>query len=167
MRRNIVEAIIGAIILIIAGFFFLTAYSTNQKNISNGYILYAQFERIDGLNVGSDIKMSGVKVGIVSKLEINPKTYQAKVALTLQSYIHLPQDSSAEISSESLLGGKYIALVPGGSEAFLKPDEEIVYTQSSVSFESLISKFLFSQSSDSKPNEVKNEAKPASNNIRQ
>lgn len=160
MRRNIIEALVGAIVLVIAGFFFLTAYSSNQKNVRDGYTLYAQFDRIDGLNVGSDIKMSGVKVGVISKLGINPKTYQAKVELTLQSQIHLPKDSSAEISSESLLGGKYIAIVPGGSELFLKPNEEIVYTQSSVSFESLISKFLFSQSSDSKPNEPKNEAKP-------
>jgi phospholipid/cholesterol/gamma-HCH transport system substrate-binding protein len=166
MKHNLVEAIIGAIVLIIAGFFFLTAYSTKQKNIADGYVLYAQFERVDGLNVGSDVKMSGVKVGIVSKLEINPKTYQARVALTLQPNIHLPQDSSAEITSESLLGGKYVALVPGGSEAFLKPNGEIIYTQSSVSFESLISKFLFSQSSDSKPTESKNETKMAGNPAR-
>lgn len=159
MRHNLVEAIIGAIVLMIAGFFFLTAYSSNQKSISDGYILYAQFERIDGLNVGSDVKMSGVKVGIVSKLEINPKTYQAKVALTLQSSIRLPQDSSAEITSESLLGGKYVALIPGGSETFLQSNGEIVYTQSAVSFESLISKFLFSQSNDTKPNDLKNEPK--------
>ena len=159
MRHNLLEAIIGAVVLMIAGFFFVTAYSTNQKSIVDGYSLYAQFERVDGLNVGSDVKMSGVKVGAVSKLEINPKTYQARVTITLQPAIRLPQDSSAEITSESLLGGKYVALVPGGSEAFLKSNEEIVYTQSSVSFESLISKFLFSQSSESKPNDSKHEPK--------
>jgi len=86
----------------------------------------------------------------VQHLEIDSKTYQAKVTLNLRRQIQLPKDSSAEIASESLLGGKYIALVPGGSEQFLKSGEEITHTQSAISFEALISKFLFSQSSDSK-----------------
>ena len=150
MRHNFVEALIGAVVLAVAGFFFIYVYSASQKGGSDGYVMYAQFERIDGVNVGSDVKMSGVKVGTVQHLEIDSKTYQAKVTLNLRRQIQLPKDSSAEIASESLLGGKYIALVPGGSEQFLKSGEEITHTQSAISFEALISKFLFSQSSDSK-----------------
>ena len=156
MRHNFVEALIGAIVLAVAAFFFISVYSSSQKSVSDGYIIHAEFDRIDGINVGSDVKMSGVKIGAVQHLEINPKTYQAKVTLHLKRQIQLPHDSSAEIASESLLGGKYIALIPGGSEQFLKSGQEITHTQSSISFEALISKFLFSQSNDNK-----HDAKPA------
>lgn len=160
MRHNLIEAIVGAIVLAVAGFFFLSAYSSSQKNMPDGYTVYALFERIDGLTIGSDIKMSGVKIGIIHNVEINPKTYQAKVTMMLRRDIQIPEDSSAEVASESLLGGKYIALIPGGSEQFLKPNGEIIYTQSSISFEGLISKFLFSQSHDPK-SDSKLETKPA------
>ena len=155
MRHNFIEAFIGAVVLSVAALFFVSVYSTSQKNISDGYFLDAQFERIDGINVGSDIKMSGVKIGAVHHIEIDRKTYQAKVTLRLKNQIQLPKDSSAEIASESLLGGKYVALVPGGSDNFLKPGETITYTQSSISFEALISKFLFSQSTDSNKHDTK------------
>ena len=128
----------------------MSAYSSSQKSVPDGYVVYAQFERIDGLTVGSDIKMSGVKIGTIQHVEIDPKTYQAKVTMILKREIELPEDSSAEVASESLLGGKYIALMPGGSDQYLKPGGQIVHTQSSISFESLISKFLFSQSNESK-----------------
>ncbi|RZI46416.1 outer membrane lipid asymmetry maintenance protein MlaD [Candidatus Finniella inopinata] len=150
MRHNFVEAFIGAVVLAAAGFFFVFVYSASQKNIADGYMVYARFERIDGINVGSDVKMSGVKIGVVHHLEIDPKTYQARITLNLSQHLQLPKDSSAEIASESLLGGKYVALVPGGSEQFLTSGEEITHTQSSISFEGLISKFLFSQSGDNK-----------------
>ncbi len=149
MRNNLLEAIIGAVVLIVAGLFLFYAYSSGQKSIQ-GYTILAKFDRIDGLNSGADIKVSGVKVGIVQKLDIDPNTYQATVAMTIRSNIKIPTDSSAEISSESLLGGKYIAIVPGGSEQFLVPNGLINHTQSSISFEGLISKFLFSKSEEPK-----------------
>lgn len=149
MRNNLLEAIIGAAVLVVAGFFLFYAYSSGQKSIP-GYILLAKFDRIDGLNAGADIKISGVKVGIVQKLEIDSDTYQATVAMTIGNNIKIPDDSSAEIASESLLGGKYIAIIPGGSEQFLKPNGLINRTQSSISFEGLISKFLFSKSEEPK-----------------
>ena len=103
-----------------AGFFFIYAYSANQKGSADGYTLFANFERIDGLTAGSDVKMSGVKIGTVINLEINPQTYQAKVILSLKHDIQLPQDSSAEITSESLLGGKYISIIAGEVTNFSK-----------------------------------------------
>jgi len=154
MRNNLLEAIIGAAVLVVAGFFLVYAYSAGQKSIP-GYILQAKFDRIDGLNSGADIKISGVKIGIVQKLEIDPDTYQATVFMTIRNNIKVPEDSSAEIASESLLGGKYIAIIPGGSDQDLKPNGQIIRTQSSVSFEGLISKFLFSKSEEPKKEEKK------------
>lgn len=150
MRNNLLEAIIGAAVLIVASFFLYFAYSSSHSKLPNGYVLYANFERIDGLNVGSDVKISGVKVGTIKSMEIDPTTYQAKVAIQVREDIKVPNDSSAEVASESLLGGKYIAVVPGGSDQFLAPAGVITQTQSSVSFEALISKFLFSKNDQDK-----------------
>ncbi len=144
MRANVVEAITGAIVLAVAGGFFYYAYSNSGTKVMDGYHLNANFDRIDGLVEGNDVKLSGVKVGDVSKISIDPKTYLAKVTMTLENNVLLPDDSSAQIVSESLMGGKYIALVPGGSEDLLKDGDQIQYTQSSVNLEGLIGKYIFS-----------------------
>lgn len=144
MRANIVEAITGAVVLAVAGGFFYYAYTNSGTKVRDGYHLTANFDRIDGLVEGSDIKLSGVKVGDVSKISIDPKTYLAQVTLSLEKNVQLPEDTSAQIVSESLMGGKYIALVPGGSDDLLKAGEQIIHTQSSVNLEGLIGKYIFS-----------------------
>ncbi len=144
MRANIVEAIMGAVVLAVAGGFFYYAYSNSGTKVMNGYHLVAHFDRIDGLVDGSDVKLSGVKVGDVSKISIDPKTYLAQVTMSLQKDVQLPEDTSAQIVSESLMGGKYIALVPGGSDDLLKDGGQITHTQSSVNLEGLIGKYIFS-----------------------
>ncbi|MCX7337846.1 MAG: outer membrane lipid asymmetry maintenance protein MlaD [Alphaproteobacteria bacterium] len=155
MRNNLVESVMGAIVLLIAGSFLYFVYSS-QGVSSTGYIVTARFDRIDGLNIGSDVKISGVKVGTVHDMEIDPQTYQAKVGLQIKRGLNLPGDSSAEIVSESLMGGKYVALVPGGGTEMIPENGMIPYTQSSVNLESLISKFLFSGNT-SKQDTSKNE----------
>ena len=150
MRHNYIETFVGAIVMIVAGWFFWSIYSNSNQAGIEGYKIIAQFDRIDGIIVGSDVKMSGVKIGVVNKLEINPKTYMAKATMVIKKEIELPVDSSAEIASESLLGGKYVAIVAGGSDEKIQENGQIQYTQSSLSFESMIGKFLFSQSEGNK-----------------
>lgn len=144
MRINMVEAVMGAIVLLIASFFLVFAYTSSKGRGYAGYPISAVFDRIDGLAIGNDVRISGVKVGNVLDIKINPKTYLAEVAFTVRNGLVLPADTVAEITSESLMGGKYIALIPGGDETVLAPGEKITYTQSSVSFEALIGKYLFS-----------------------
>ncbi len=148
MKSNVVEAMTGALVLAGAGFFFYHAYESSGTAPVNGYALNAKFDRIDGLIEGNDVKLSGVKVGDVSHVTLDPQTYLAVVELSLDKTIQLPRDTSAQIVSESLMGGKYIALVPGGDEENLKPGETITHTQSSMNFEGLIGKFLFSKNDD-------------------
>jgi phospholipid/cholesterol/gamma-HCH transport system substrate-binding protein len=88
--------------------------------------------------------MAGVKVGTVIGTSIDPQTYLADVNFTVSNAIKLPTDSSAEISSDGLLGGKYLSLVPGGADAMIKPGGRVTITQSSVSLEELLGKFIFS-----------------------
>jgi len=158
MRANMIEAVMGAIVLIIASFFLVFAYTSSKGGVYSGYPLVATFDRIDGLTIGNDVRISGVKVGSITSVEVEPNTFLAKVVLTVRNDLALPTDTAAEITSESMMGGKYIALVPGGDSKTLKPNEKITYTQSSVSLESLLGKYLFS-SKDEKKNENSNEKK--------
>lgn len=151
MRSNVLEAITGAVVLTIAGLFFFFAYSSSGTKIENGYYLVAKFDRIDGLLQGNDVKVGGVKIGRVHSITIDPDTYLAVVTMLIENFLKLPTDSSAQIASESLMGGKYVALVPGGDEENLKSGESIIHTQSAISFESLIGKFLFSKVDGEEP----------------
>ncbi|MFN7710615.1 MAG: outer membrane lipid asymmetry maintenance protein MlaD [Holosporales bacterium] len=150
MRHNLIETIMGGVVLLIAGFFLVFAYSSSGYKQRDGYGYFAQFDRIDGLNQGADVKISGVKVGVVRSLAIDPTTFLAKIEFTVAPDIKLPADSSAEIISDGLMGGKYVALVPGGDEANLKPGDQIKHTQSSVSLEGMIGQLIFSNKGGAK-----------------
>lgn len=143
-RRNAAEILAGFVVLIVAAGFLAYALATSGTAGVPGYHFTAEFDRIDGLAVGSDVRMAGVKIGTVTDTSIDPKTYLATVDFTVQKDIALPSDSSAAIASQSLLGGKYLALVPGGSETMIKPGGRITVTQGSVSLEDLLGKFIFS-----------------------
>jgi phospholipid/cholesterol/gamma-HCH transport system substrate-binding protein len=134
----------GLLVLVVAAGFLAYALATSGAASVPGYSLSAEFDRIDGLTVGSDVRMAGVKVGSVTATSIDPKTYLADVGFTVQKDIQLPTDSSASIASQSLLGGKYLSLVPGGSEQMIAPGGRVTITQGSVSLEDLLGKFIFS-----------------------
>ncbi|HUN50179.1 MAG TPA: outer membrane lipid asymmetry maintenance protein MlaD [Candidatus Sulfotelmatobacter sp.] len=144
MSGNLVETLIGAVVLVVAAVFLAFAYSTAGVRSLGGYELVAKFDRVDGLSVGSDVRMSGIKIGTVTAATLDPKTYQAVVHLDLQPDIKLPDDSSAKIASQGLLGGNYVSLEPGGSDKYLKPGEQLRYVQGSVSLMDLISQAIFS-----------------------
>jgi phospholipid/cholesterol/gamma-HCH transport system substrate-binding protein len=115
-RRNAVEVVVGAGVLLVAAGFLAYAVAHSGRSASGGYPLTAQFDHIDGLSVGADVRLAGVRVGSVTNTAINPESYLAIVTLSVQDGLHLPKDSSAEIDSDSLLGGKYVSLSPGGEQ---------------------------------------------------
>jgi phospholipid/cholesterol/gamma-HCH transport system substrate-binding protein len=145
-RRNFAEVLIGAVVLLVAAGFLAYAIAHSGRSAASGYQLYARFDHIDGLAVGADVRVAGVKVGSIDSAAIDSKTYQAVVGLTVRDDVKLPKDSSAVITSESLLGGKYLALTPGGDEAILQPGQSITITQGSINIEELLGKFIFSAS---------------------
>lgn len=153
-RRGIAEILTGSAVLIVAAGFLFFAISHSGQTASGGYPLQARFDRIDGLAIGSDVRIAGVKIGTVTDARIDPKDFTALVSMTVRPDIQLPKDSSAEITSESLLGGKYLSLTPGGDEATLKPNQTITITQSSISLEQLLGKFIFNLSNTGKPPEA-------------
>ena len=151
MRRNALETAIGALVIVAAVGFLAFSYATADIGKVSGYKVIARFDRVDGLKSGADVRMSGIRVGQISDLRLEADTYFAVVEMEIDEAIKLPDDSSAEIVSESLLGGRFLALTPGASEEYLGVGGEIRYTQSPVSLEQLIGKFIFSsQNADDK-----------------
>jgi phospholipid/cholesterol/gamma-HCH transport system substrate-binding protein len=159
MRGNVIETVMGAVVLVVAALFLVFAYKTSQLRAVSGYPLTADFARVDGIRAGSDVRISGVKIGSVVAEDLDPKTFLAIVRMTIDPSIQLPDDTVAEIISAGLLGDKYMSLVPGGSDKVIAPGGKITYTQSSVSLENLIGQMMFSAPGAKKPAE--GEAPPA------
>ena len=142
--RAAIEFLTGLLVLVaLAGLLALALLGSGRKSEA-GYRLVARFAHIDGLSVGSDVRLAGVTVGQVVSERVDPASYQAEVAFTVRDGIRLPTDSSAIVTSDSLLGGKYLALEPGGADQVLKPGGRVTLTQGSISLEQLLSKFIFS-----------------------
>ncbi len=143
MQNSIVETLIGAAVIAIAGLFFFFAYSSTGAAPVSGYDVLAKFNRADGVNVGTDVRLSGIKVGTVSKLGLDQKTYSAVVTMTVAKDVKLPDDSSIRITSEGLLGNQYLSIEPGSAMETIKPGGEIENTQGSVDLIGLLGKAVF------------------------
>ena len=151
MRGNVIETVMGAVVLIVAALFLYLAYTTSQLHAVTGYELSADFSRVDGIHAGSDVRISGIKVGSVVSATLNPTTFLATLHLSVEPDIKLPVDTVAEIVSSGLLSDKYVSLVPGGSDKNIAPGGRIKYTQSSVNLENLIGQMIFSAPGGKKP----------------
>ena len=121
MHRSLIETLMGAMVLGVAGVFLAFAYTTADLGRSGGYDVYANFTTVGGLRVGSDVRLAGIKIGTVTHQEIDPETYLARVTFSVEPTIKLPADTSAAITSEGLLGGNFVDLAPGGDTTMLKP----------------------------------------------
>lgn len=144
MRDRIFETFVGFIVLCGAVWFFIFSYNLSNWHNTSGYSLIARFDNIDGISKGSLVKISGVKVGVVTDVCIENQSYLAKVSMDIDESVELPTDSEAIVSSEGILGGKYISLTVGIDKTLLKNKDEIVQTRGGQSLESLIGKFLLS-----------------------
>ncbi|MFY8105593.1 MAG: outer membrane lipid asymmetry maintenance protein MlaD [Elstera sp.] len=151
MQRNVVETLVGAFVLLVAVAFGWYAYSTTSIGGTRGaYELSARFDRADGLAIGTDVRVSGIKVGSVTAITLDPATFFAQVRFALRSDVKLPEDTVAEIAAEGLLGGRYLNISPGNADRVLAAGEVVKYTKSSADFMQMIGKFLFS-ATDEKP----------------
>lgn len=144
MGRNVIETLMGAVVLFIAALFIFISYqSGNIAPDSGSYTITAKFREIGSLSIGSDVRVGGIKVGSVSSQYLDPKNYKAVIEMGINKDIKIPRDSSASVIGDGLLGGKYVAIEPGGDETYITSGGEIKYTQDSVSLEELIGKFAF------------------------
>lgn len=149
MQNHTFETLVGAVVIAIALVFAYYAYSRASTSGVGGYEISARFNRVDGIAVGSDVVLSGIKVGTVSQLELDSKTFDAIVHLSLAQNVKLPDDSSIKITSSGLLGNSYLSIEPGGSDKDIPPGGRIVNTQGSIDLIGLLGKFMFSSESSS------------------
>ena len=149
-QHNRLEVCVGAVVLSVAVAFAAFGYHALGRLRHDGYMLHAQFTQIDGIDPGSEVRVGGVVVGNVAHTYLDPTTYKAVLDLRMHGDIRLPKDSSAGIVSAGLLGGRYVAISPGADDALLAPEDTILFTQSSLNFEALLGKFLFSSGDRSK-----------------
>jgi len=143
MKKNPVETILGFIVLIFAGVFLFTAASRVDTKKIDGYTVTANFLKVGGLEAGSDVRISGIKVGSVLATKLNKDNYTADVILNIDSSIKLPIDTVAAIADVGIMGDKYVRLEPGKSQAILKDGGQLTQTKNYKSLEDNVSEFIF------------------------
>ncbi len=142
MAENTTEVLVGTGVLAVALGFLAYAMGFGLTGNTSGYELSASFRSVEGVNVGTDVRMAGVSVGEIKSLTLNPETFRADATFSVSQGIEVPDDSAISIASEGLLGGNFVEIIPGGSPFALDPGGEIEDTQSSVSLITLLMKFV-------------------------
>ncbi len=145
IKRNAIETVMGAVVLVVAALFLFFAYTTTEVRAVSGYELTARFDRVGGLKSGADVRISGIKVGTVLNETLDSKTFEAIVRLTVQSDVKLPVDTVAAVTSSGLLGSDFVSLTPGNEDEVIKPGGTISHTQPPMDLQSLIGQYIFSQ----------------------
>lgn len=143
MSRNLIETVMGAVVLLVAGLFLWLAYTTANLRSPAGYAVTATFGQAGGIAVGSDVRISGIKVGSVTGRELDTTNFEADVTMTIASNVSLPEDTVASIASEGPLGGRYVRLEPGGAATAIAPGGRIRETRGFRSLEDQVGEIIF------------------------
>ena len=143
MQRNIIETIMGAVVLLVAAAFVVFAFSVGGLGGLSGYKVSARFDDATGVSAGAEVRMSGVKIGSVARQSLDPTTFDALLEMTIQDGIVLPADSSARIVPDGLLGGNYVEVQPGGSDEDIADGGTISHTQGAINVIDLVGRFIF------------------------
>lgn len=143
MRRNMVETVLGAVVLIVAAVFLVFALQTGDVGTVEGYRLTARFLKAGGLETGSDVRIAGVKVGTVTDRHLDPELFEAVVGFTVDSNLRLPVDTGAVVTTDGILGGKYLRLIPGKEAQTLEPGAQLADARDYETLEDQVSKIIF------------------------
>jgi phospholipid/cholesterol/gamma-HCH transport system substrate-binding protein len=143
MNRNPLETIMGALVLLVAAVFLVFAYTSADLRQVRGYPVSASFTKVGGLTVGGEVRLAGIQVGSVTGQRLDSETFEAVVDMSILDSVRLPVDTRAVITSDGLLGGSYVKLVPGSEDARLQPGDSLQYTQDYQSLEDLVGEIIF------------------------
>ena len=144
MNRNVIETVLGGVVLLVAIGFLIFAFRAAGLSRGGGYEITAQFDNAAGLASGTEIRMAGVQIGTVVSQSLDPQTYFANVVLSIDDAVQLPADTSARIIPDGLLGGNYVSLEPGAEEEMITPGGRLLYTQGAINVVDLLGRFIFS-----------------------
>ena len=148
MKRNPIETVLGAVVLAIAAMFLAFAYSTANIKSVKGYEVIADFLKIGGLERGSDVRISGITIGTVTREALDPATFNARVTMTVSGNVQLPSDTEAAIVGDGLLGSKYVNLIPGRATDRIPAGGKIAKTRDFQSLEDLVGQIIFLATQD-------------------
>jgi len=162
LKEHGAEALIGLLVVLVAVWFgYYAWHRTGGGRVSNAVQVTAMFPNANGIAVGTDVRVAGLKIGQVSALKLDPQSYQANVVLAIDPAAKIPSDSSAAITSEGILGGNYVSLIPGGSTTPFKAGDTIVDTQGSVDLMGMVGQFINHSGGDAKGAAANNQAAAA------
>lgn len=133
----------GIVVIFVAAFFLYFAYQVSDLQVVKGYDINARFLKVGGLNVGSDVRINGIKVGTVIAQNLDPEDYVADVELSISSNIQLPKDSVVSIVSDGLVGNKFIKIEPGKSKEFLQNGDTVANTKDFKTLEDMVGEIIF------------------------
>ena len=160
MGHNVIETVLGAVVLAVAALFMMFAYSSSDLQKVQGYAVSARFPMVDGLKEGSDVKVNGVKIGSIANQKLitdpGPNQYLVDVNMVIDPRVKLPTDTIAMVASESLMGGKYMSLEVGVEDETVKTDGtgRLTRTQAPMRLDDLIGQMIYSKKSDSAKSEA-------------
>lgn len=143
MNKKPVETIMGIVVIFVAAFFLYFAYQVSDLQVVKGYDINARFLKVGGLNVGSDVRINGIKVGTVIAQNLDPEDYVADVKLSISSNVQLPKDSIVSIVSDGLVGNKFIKIEPGKDKEFLQNGDTVANTKDFKTLEDMVGEIIF------------------------
>lgn len=145
MKRFNLEIAVG--LFMVVGFVCFAWLSIRLGDVNffsnRTYVVHARFGSVSGLKAGATIEIAGVPIGKVGAISLDPKTYQAQVDMEINRGVELQEDSIASIRTAGIIGDRYVDISPGGSPELIKPDGQIVETESAINLEELVSKYIF------------------------
>lgn len=153
MRKKPVETIMGLVVLVIAILFLAFAYRVSDLQVVKGYPLSAEFMKVGGLSIGSDVRINGIKVGTVTAQKLNSEDYLVDVTFSISSDIRLPKDSVVSIVSDGLIGDKFVKIEPGTADEYLQSGDSFVKTKDFKTIEDMVGEIIFMVTDDGNKNE--------------
>lgn len=143
MNKKPIETIMGLVVLIVAGLFLLFAYRVSDLGVVKGYEIRANFAKVGGLSIGSDVRLNGIKIGTVVSQKLNTEDYEAEVLLSIASDVKLPKDSEVSIASNGLLGDKFVKITPGRSSEYFSDGDIATNVKGFKTLEDMVGEIIF------------------------
>ena len=150
-QNSATETLIGAAVVLAAALLLLFVYLGKGSGGASGYPLNVRLAKADGLGVGTEVRLSGIKVGSVTDMTLDPNTYLVTVHMNMDPSVKIPVDSSILVTSAGLLGGQYLSITPGGDDKMLASGGTIENAQGSIDIMSLVGRFATGGATSNQP----------------
>lgn len=150
-QNNVAETLIGAAVVAVAVAFLAFAYFRTGSGSLSGYEVNARLAKADGLAVGTDVRLAGIKIGTVTDLTLDPKTYLVTVHMSIRDDIKLPVDSSILVTQAGFLGGQYLSVTPGGDDKMMMAGATFDNAQGSIDVMNLVGRFAGGENTSNQP----------------